>query len=452
MKRRAAYWRAVALFALAILPLDAAPPRDAQQRLDSWHAGQPGGMALAWVDADGVALFSTGKFSEDDSRPITGDTQFSLGSVTKVFTTLLLAESEQRGVLKRADLAAKFLLPAEDSPQTKLRPITLLTLATHRAGLPTSPDNFVDVAAPTDDPFSTYGRPSLIAAFYHHGERAPVGRAMVYSNFGMAILGEAIATASGGNYADILNTIILHPLGMSSTGIGAPGGSKSSDLAPDHMGGVRKENWTLRAFAPAGAVRSTAHDLGIFLSAYIGKTRPALRRAMLETLKPLGIAEDFDAKVALGWFITEQGGRRIAWHPGATGGSRAFLGLDLDRQIGVAVLANSDKEVSPLAFGFLGANRPFGLVRPPTAVTKAPDYAGIYRNHGGPDITVSAQNGALFVRKPEWKFATPLREIAKDRFAVMLMPAEIAFERDPTGRVSAITTDLEGPSRRAIRE
>ncbi len=310
-------------------------------------------MALAWIDADGVAIFSTGKFSSDDSRLITGDTQFSLGSVTKVFTTLLLAESEQRGVLKRTDLAEKFLLPADDSQRTKLRPITLLTLATHRAGVTTSPDNFVDVAPPTDDPFSIYARPALIAAFRHHAEHAPVGRAMVYSNFGMALLGEAIATASGGSYADLLDTMILRPLGMSATGIGAPGGAKSSDLAPDHMGGVRKENWTLRAFAPAGAVRSTAHDLGLFLSAYIGKTRPALRPAILETLKPLGIAEDFDAKVALGWFISEQGERRIAWHDGATGGSRAFIGLDLDRQIGVAVLANSDKGVSPLAFELL---------------------------------------------------------------------------------------------------
>jgi hypothetical protein len=90
----------LSLFALAIIPLvSAKPPPEVQTRLDAWLKGQPGGVALAWVDADGVAFFQSGHFGPDDPRAITPDTQFEIGSVTKVFTALLLAESERAGTV-----------------------------------------------------------------------------------------------------------------------------------------------------------------------------------------------------------------------------------------------------------------------------------------------------------------------------------------------------------------
>ncbi len=75
----------------------ALPPADLQQRLDEWIKGQPGGVAVAWVDGEGTAFFQAGRFDREDSPPITPDTQFEIGSITKVFTALLLAESERLG-------------------------------------------------------------------------------------------------------------------------------------------------------------------------------------------------------------------------------------------------------------------------------------------------------------------------------------------------------------------
>src|SRR3954468_22139359 len=177
------------VLALAVLlmssPLASAkPPPDAQAQLDAWIAGRLGGVALAWVDADGTAFFSAGKFSPDDPRPITPDTQFEIGSVTKVFTSLLLAESERLGKVNRNDPAAKYLLPAEDAAQASLAKISLLSLATHSSGLPRLPANIGANPDANADPYANYTRDDLTAALKLHGPTAPVGRSAAYSNFG----------------------------------------------------------------------------------------------------------------------------------------------------------------------------------------------------------------------------------------------------------------------------
>jgi CubicO group peptidase (beta-lactamase class C family) len=212
---------------------------------------------------------------------------------------------------------------------------------------------------------------------------------------------------------------------------------------------VRKKNWTLLAFAPAGAVRSTARDLGLFLSACLGDQNTTLYSALQETFQVRAKAEDFDSSIGLGWLVDAQDGF-IAWHPGATAGSRAILVVDKSRGRAVAVLANSDNEVAKLAFEILEL-RQRELTRAPEKVTRATEYAGYYQFPAGDALTVEAHDGALFVRKPTWRDSLPLRAVGPDRFAVMFMPAEIAFERSPSGEVSGLSADLDGPTIRAHR-
>jgi D-alanyl-D-alanine-carboxypeptidase/D-alanyl-D-alanine-endopeptidase len=118
------------LFAAGVL-CSAKPPADLQARLEAFAKNQPGGVVVAWVDVDGPVFFATGKYSADDSRSLTADTHFEIGSVSKVFTALLLAESERLGKVARTDPAAKYLLAADDPIQPKLARITLASLATH---------------------------------------------------------------------------------------------------------------------------------------------------------------------------------------------------------------------------------------------------------------------------------------------------------------------------------
>ena len=109
---------------LSVTSAMAHPPAQLPQKLADYSSGIAGGVAVAWVDADGRAFFQAGAFSSDDPRPITPDTEFELGSVTKVFTALLLAESERLGKVSRQDPAAKYLIPLDDPAQASLAKIT----------------------------------------------------------------------------------------------------------------------------------------------------------------------------------------------------------------------------------------------------------------------------------------------------------------------------------------
>ena len=92
--------------------------------------------------------------SRDGEEQPEGDTAFEIGSITKVFTSILLADMVERGELALDDPIAKFLPESVQVPGSEGRPITLRDLATHRSGLPRMPENFAP--ADVDNPFADY--------------------------------------------------------------------------------------------------------------------------------------------------------------------------------------------------------------------------------------------------------------------------------------------------------
>jgi len=189
-------------FCLALLPaaLAAAQP-NVEAAVSRWFRPSPGGVAVAYVDREGAVFATRGQFAPRDPRPITADTSFEIGSVTKVFTALLLVESEKAGKAKRTAPAAKFLLPASDPDAKKLGKITLVSLATHSAGLPRMAPNFT---TPPGGSRAGYTQQHLLEGFRHAAPGAKVGGKSVYSNFGVALLGQALAAAWGMSYPDAL--------------------------------------------------------------------------------------------------------------------------------------------------------------------------------------------------------------------------------------------------------
>ncbi len=106
------------------------------------------GIVVGIIDANGQRVVAHGRLAKDDPRPVDGDTVFEIGSVTKVFTALLLADMVERGAI-RLDASVSQLLPQSVVMKRAAdgRPITLEHLATHMSGLPRLPENLV----PADD-------------------------------------------------------------------------------------------------------------------------------------------------------------------------------------------------------------------------------------------------------------------------------------------------------------
>jgi hypothetical protein len=287
----------------------------------------------------------------------------------------------------------------------------------------------------------------LVEALRQDGRTAPAGRAMAYSNFGAAVEGEALAAAWGTSYADALREHVLAPLGLKATTLGVAGSPPPADLAPGHVGDRQEPNWTFQAFAPAGALRSSARDMAVFLRACLGGDKTSLRPAIDATLEPQHTADDIGGHIGLGWFLTDDGDHRVVWHNGATAGSHAFVAFCRKTGTGVAILANVQQASEALGFNLLGISPP----RPKTEKTaNAAGYVGRYPLSPAFAIEITDINGVLR-GQATGQPAFGMRTIAPDRFAIVGVPAEISFERDPAGTVVALVLHQNGQDQRAPR-
>ncbi len=307
------------------------------------------------------------------------------------------------------------------------------------------PTNFGDASTP--EPYAAYGDADLVAALRKDGPSAPSGRSMSYSNFGAAVLGEALAAAWGIPYADALKAHVLEPMGLKATSVGLAGLPPPPDFPPGHASGKTVPVWTFGAFAPAGALRSSARDMALFLSECMNKEGGALRSSLDATLKPRFPADSTGGHIGMGWLLSDGGPRTIAWHNGATAGSHAFVAFDAKAGEGIAILANFQKGSEGLGFGLLGAVPP----QPRTeAVAGAADYVGRFPLSPAFAIDITEVGGALRGQATgQPSFA--MKPISADRFSVEGVVAEISFERDPSGKVSALVLHQNGADQRAPR-
>src|SRR5438046_1245484 len=125
---------ALAAIACAQAPSDADIRAILAERIDTTHRNV--GIAVGIVDTNGRRFVNYGTFSVNDPRPIARDTVFEIGSVTKVFTSLLLADMVQRGEVSLDDPVAKYLPTDVKVPERGGKKITLVDLATQSSGLP----------------------------------------------------------------------------------------------------------------------------------------------------------------------------------------------------------------------------------------------------------------------------------------------------------------------------
>jgi CubicO group peptidase (beta-lactamase class C family) len=416
-----------------------------QTKLDQWARGEAGGVAAAWIDQDGMTFFQSGSFDGANSRPITADTKFEIGSLSKVFTGLLLAESERLGKVSRNDSAAKYLLPADDPDQAALAKITLLSLTTHRSGLPRLPSNIGPNPDATADPYATYDRAMLVRALRYYGATARVGEKAVYSNFGAAVLGEALAAAWGTTYTTALHEHILAPLGMKQTSVGLAGEPPPDDLAPGHNAGKRVPNWTFQAFAPCGAIRSSARDMAVFISAALGQPNSPLRASFRTTVAPLQPFGDTGDHIGMGWMIADAEDPPFVWHNGATAGSHAFMAFSPKQKTGIVILANFQKASEGLGTELLGVKMPKPSIPKhvdlPIATLR--QYLGNYTLTPSFVLTITEENDALFAQATGQGKA-PIYASAADEFFYTVVKAQISFQRNASGAVTGLTLHQNG--------
>lgn len=310
--------------------------RIVQERVDS---GKTMSMVIGIVDADGASYFSYGKMAASDDTVPDKDSVYEIGSISKVFTAILLADAVNRGEVNYDD-DIETHLPEEVTVRVKNdKTITLENLSIQNSGLPGMPANF----RPTDptNPYADYTVEDMYKALSRLRMRREAGEAYEYSNLGVGLLGHLLSRASGQTYEELVVTRIANVLDMPDTKITLTADMQER-LATGHTDGKEVANWDLPTFAGAGAIRSTAQDMIAFLEANLGLRDSPLLESMRETHAPRVEAGSEYMKIGLGWHIlTSAEGPRITWHNGGTGGYRSFAGFVQGPPMGVVILTNS---------------------------------------------------------------------------------------------------------------
>ncbi|HEV2691239.1 MAG TPA: serine hydrolase, partial [Bryobacteraceae bacterium] len=213
------------------------------------------GIVVGTIDPKGRQVIGRGRVSLDSNQEPNGDTIFEIGSITKVFTSLVLADMIERGEVKPDDPVAKFLPSTVTVPSRNGRQITLLDLSMQISGLPRMPNNFrpADLA----NPFADYDAPKLYDFLSHYTLTNNIGEKYLYSNVGVGLLGHALSLKAGSSYEQMVRKRILEPLGMTSTTVTLSAEQKKR-MATGHDATLKPvKNWDLDALAGAGAIRST---------------------------------------------------------------------------------------------------------------------------------------------------------------------------------------------------
>ena len=224
------------------------------------------GIVVGRVDAQGgLRIIEYGR-TERGGREVDGETLFEIGSVTKVFTSLLLADMVTRGEVKLNDPVAKYLPPEVKISERNGRQITLRDLATQRSGLPRLADNM----HPKDpgNPYADYTVPQMYAFLSGYSLTRDIGSQYEYSDLRVTLLGHALERRAGKPYAALVEALVYGSLGLHSTGMTVPPSMRlrlalphTRDTDTDGELGVR------RALPAAGGLRSDAEDLLRFVAA-----------------------------------------------------------------------------------------------------------------------------------------------------------------------------------------
>ncbi|MGC2214059.1 MAG: serine hydrolase domain-containing protein [Silvibacterium sp.] len=326
--------------AVKIEDLEAVLDRDLAEELKSGELAPAtdGGVTIGVVSHGVQRVFSYGT-----AKP---DSVFEIGSITKTFTGLLLAQMVQQRVVK-LDEPVRGLLPPGTVAKPSGAEITLLDLSDQHSGLPRMPDNFHP--ADRDNPYADYDAKLLYQFIGKQGVALPANAPFGYSNVGVGLLGQALADRAGMSYADLLSEQITGPLGMHDTGIALTAEMKARFIE-GHDGDHRAAHaWDLDALAGAGGIRSTAADMLTYLEAQLhpeslplsvsasaqGKTLPAAIAACHVIHAKVGSG----MSIALNWFREDETGNY--WHNGATGGYSAYAMFNPEKNFAVIVLSNT---------------------------------------------------------------------------------------------------------------
>lgn len=353
-------------------------------------------IAIGIVDEKGVRYYSFGKVSVEGEK-VNEHTIYEIGSVSKVFTAILLAQQVTEGAVALDDPISQHLPKDVNVPVMGSKEITLGNLSDHTSGLPRLPQNFMPTNP--DNPYADYSVDQLYSSISTYEPTRKVGAEYEYSNLAQGLLGHLLALNEGVSYEELMIENIASPLGMGETKIVLDQAMRDN-LAIGHNQGAETDNWDIPTLAGAGAIRSSTADMLKFLSANLGISESPIQPAM-ELTHQVRHSKASGMSVGLGWHFKKGKSGDVLWHNGGTGGYRAFAGFVREIGKGVVVLTNSSISVDDIGFHLLDPGSKLTAVKPKADAIQIPEetlekYVGTYELAPAFRIAITREGSRLF--------------------------------------------------------
>ncbi len=409
-----------------------------RERVERHH--QEFGLVVGIVSETGRQIIRYGKQCRG-GKAVDGNTLFELGSVTKVFTSLLLADMVRRGEMNLEDSVEKFLPQEVEVPSWKGIKITLLHLATHTSSLPNTPQTKTEEeSVPGYINFSKHKLYNFLSKYTL--PRQP-GIQFEYSNIGFGLLGHLLSLKTKKSFDQLVEEQICRPLGMNDT---------RRELRPEmskrlavgyFLDGQQAKNFHMPpVLAGAGGLRSSVYDMLSFLAANVGLESSPLFDAMQETHKGRFPISKDTVKVGFSWIVAQEEDIHIVIHRGDKDGYRAFIGFDPGKKIGVVVFANFEDTIDDIGLYALTGKQEIlkrGAYKEELKQVQVnfrvyDDYIGKYQTTPSFFISITRKDNRLFGQgtgQPKFE----LFPESESSFFLKAVHAKIIFERDSKGKV-----------------
>jgi serine-type D-Ala-D-Ala carboxypeptidase/endopeptidase len=390
------------------------------------------GCVVGVIDGDVELVRGIGRLSRAGDAVPDGDTLWEIGSISKVFTGLLLADAVERGRCRLEDPVQALLPEGVRMQAWREQPVLLWHLATHTSGLPRLPD------LTGSDPANPYAHFTAAALFEllpdTRVQREP-GTHYEYSNLATGLLGALLARRDGASsYDELLRRRITGPLRMNDTCVVLTP-EQQPRLAPPHDGGGEPaQPWDLAALAGAGGIRSSMRDLLKFARLQLAPGASPLAKAVA-----LSQQKHFDGRgvaLGLGWHFARDGKTR--WHSGETGGFHGWIGVVPGEGRAVCVLTNTATGTATVdQFGERILQHLYGIEVAPLAievpVTVEPAQlqrlVGRYRMAPAMELDVTLRGTGLYAQLTGQQ-ALRLFPRSPTEFCYRAVEATITFELD----------------------
>lgn len=385
-------------------------------------------------DGGEVTVYTAGRLSPGAEAPPTSSTRYQIGSITKVFTNLLLAELVAAGELSYETSLADLIGNEIEFANDAVGEITLMELATHTSGLPRLPPN-LDVSD-TVDPYAGYGETALLQALAASRQDQPLGKGYAYSNFGVGLLGYLLGQVHGEGYRAALVERVLRPLGLNETVF-----DPVAERATGFSGGEETVAWSFDALAGAGALWSSANDLIRLGAIQLGTQSNDLEHDLHSDLD-VAVTGAGPFELTAVWHVADTADGPVFWHNGGTSGYRSFFGFRPETGQSLALLLAGDLDPLDIAsdwFGFEDAE--------PATTAIDPAVTGQYRLTPQIGIGVYAGDSGLMTQL-SGQPAAALEALDHDWYALNVADASLHFLRQD-GKVVAVELIQNGITQRA---